>query len=112
MRLDNQGGFIQMALELAPPRGALRQGIELDVQGNGRHYGVHPRTDAMTAPRQAWRARFAAPPQWQTVRLLFEAFEPYRTGGTLDPAHIRRLGLVAIGEPGEAALCVGRVAFF
>jgi hypothetical protein len=117
VRLENNGGFVQMALELpalpTPPAGAAAwQGIELDVLGNGRRYGVHLRTADLWLPWQAWRAGFEAPPRWLTVRLPFERFEPYRITGRLDIARLRRIGLVAIGEAGEAALCLGRLALY
>jgi Complex I intermediate-associated protein 30 (CIA30) len=113
VRLDNRGGFIQMALELpALPEGGPWRGIEIDVRGNGHRYGLHLRTRVMTAPWQAWRASFEAGSTWQTVRLPFDAFEPYRTSGALEPATIRRIGVVAIGERFEAEVCVARLAIY
>jgi len=113
VRLDNNGGFIQMALELpAFPDGAGWRGVELDVLGNGRRYGAHLRTSGMTAPWQAWRASFEAGPTWRTVRLPFDAFEPYRTSGTLQAQSIRRLGIVAIGERFDAEVCVARLSLY
>lgn len=111
VRLDNNGGFVQMTLELPTlPEGGPWRGIECDVRGNGHRYGLHLRTRGMTAPWQAWRASFAATPDWRTVSLPFDAFEPYRTGGTLHPATIHRIGVVAIGERFEAEVCVARLA--
>jgi hypothetical protein len=66
----------------------------------------------MVAPWQAWRAGFEAGPEWRTLRLPFEAFEPYRTGGALQPAGLRRIGLVAIGERFDAELCLARLVLY
>jgi hypothetical protein len=111
VRLDNNGGFIQMALELpAPPVGPWR-GIELDVLGNGRRYGAHLRTADMTLPWQAWRATFTAPAVWHTVQLPFSAFTPYRHRGALESAAVRRIGIVALGEAMTAEVCVARLAW-
>ncbi len=110
--LAHNGGFVQMALDLPAPPAAGVHGIEFDVHGNGRRYGLHLRTADMTAPWQAWRARFDAPPRWQTLRLPWSGFEPHRTPGALEPVRIRRIGLLAIGEPGEVALNLGRIAFW
>ncbi len=113
VRLENNGGFVQMALELpAFPEGANWRGVELDVLGNGSRYGVHLRTKGMTAPWQAFRASFEAGPAWHTVRLPFDGFEPYRTGAPLEPASIRRVGIVAIGERFEAEVCIARLSLY
>ena len=113
VRLENNGGFIQMALELpALPEAQAWRGVELQVLGNGHRYGLHLRTADMTMPWQAWRAGFEAGASWQTLRLPFTAFEGYRTGGTLRPADVRRIGLVAIGERFDAELCLARLAMY
>ena len=113
VRLDNNGGFVQMALELpALPDAASWRGVELDVLGNGRRYGVHMRTRGMMAPWQAFRASFEAGPAWHTVRLPFDGFEPYRTSGTLRAETVRRIGVVAIGERFDAEVCVARLSLY
>jgi hypothetical protein len=114
--LENNGGFVQMALDLSP-EGALRDasafdGIELDVCGNGETYSVHLRTDAVTRPWQSWRQGFVAPPRWQTIRLPFAAFEAHRIDATLDPRRLRRLGIVAIGRAFDADVAVARIVFY
>jgi hypothetical protein len=110
VRLDHNGGFIQMALPVQPPPGDW-QSIEIDVLGNGHRYGLHLRTASMTMPWQAWRAGFVATAAWQTLRLPLAAFEPYRCGGTLAARDVRRIGIVAIGEPLAAEVCVARLAW-
>jgi len=117
VRMENNGGFVQMALDLPslpePPPGTVAwQGVELDVHGNGRRYGVHLRTADMVLPWQSWRAGFDAPAQWQTVRLPFQRFVAYRVDGQLDASRLSRIGLVAIGEAGAAMVCLGRLALF
>jgi hypothetical protein len=110
VRLDNRGGFIQMALDVQPPPGDW-SALELDLTGRPHEYGVHLRTTRLTAPWQAWRARVTVGPQWQSVRVPFASFVPYRVSGTLVPGEIRRIGLVALGEAFDADLCVARVAW-
>jgi hypothetical protein len=113
VRLENNGGFIQMALELpALPDAPHWRGVELEVLGNAQRYGVHLRTREMTAPWQAWRTGFMAGPQWRTLRLPFEDFEPYRTSGALQSAAVHRIGIVAIGERFDADVCVARLALY
>jgi hypothetical protein len=111
--LANNGGFLQMALDLAPAGGVLDargwDGIALEVFGNGESYGVHLRTDAPTRPWQSWRQGVVAEPAWQRMILRFDGFRPHRIDAALDPARLRRLGLVAIGRAFDADLALGGV---
>lgn len=114
--LENNGGFVQMALDLAPdarPINACRwTGIEIDVLGNGARYNLHLRTADVTRPWQSYRHAFAATPEWQTHRLPFASFERHRIDRPLDPGTLRRLGLVAIGHAMTADLALGGVRFY
>lgn len=116
VRLDNRGGFVQMALDLGAGGGALDAsqfaGVRLLVYGNGERYGVHLRTADLWLPWQSFRAGFDAPPQWREVRLPFAGFEPYRTGKKLDPSRLVRLGVFAIGRAFRAEVCVAEVALY
>jgi hypothetical protein len=113
--LENNGGFIQAALELAQS-GALDaagyDGVELDVFGNGEAYNVHLKTSRVWLPWQHYRASFMAEPGWHSVRVPFSAFEGYRIGAAFDPAKLERIGIVAYGRVFTADLCIGRVAFY
>jgi hypothetical protein len=116
VRLDNDGGFIQMALDLAPNGGPIDvsawQGIEIDLFGNGEAYGLHLRTTAVTRPWQSYRKTFIAPAKWTTVQLPFSGFTPHRLNAPFDPAQLRRLGLVAIGRAFSADLAIGGLRFY
>ncbi len=116
VRLENNGGFVQMALDLSPDAGTADasawQGIELDLCGERQAYGMHLRTAELTRPWQSYRQGFEALPEWQMVRLPFSGFMPYRTDIPLDLRRLRRLGLVAIGRAFSADLAVGGLRFF
>ena len=111
--LANNGGFLQMAVDLAPGAGLLDargwRGIALDVAGNGEGYGVHLRSDATVRPWQSWRQGFVAEAEWRRVYLPFDGFAPHRIEARLDPGRLRRLGLVAIGRAFAADLAVAGV---
>ena len=111
VRTENNGGFVQMALDLAPGGGLLDAsgwtGLELDLTGNGEVYGVHLRTDAVRRPWQSWRQTVRAGPEWAVVRLRFDDFHAHRIDAPLDPRRLKRLGLVAIGRPFAADLALG-----
>lgn len=113
VRLEYNGGFIQMALDVPaaladadPPW----TGIEIDLHGNGRRYGVHLRTTALSRPWQSFRASVEAESRWQRLRLPFASFEAYRTDARFAPAQLRRVGVLAIGERFTARACVARIA--
>jgi hypothetical protein len=108
--LANNGGFVQMADDLAP-RGAVLDagawtGIAFESFGNGETYEVRLRTDAITRPWQSFRAEFTAPPVWTTHHMPFSAFEAHRTEAAFDPARLRRVGILAIGREFDADIAV------
>jgi len=113
--LDNDGGFIQMALNLRPGGGPVNargwSGITLDVIGNGARYNLHLRTADVTRPWQSYRATFTAPPEWTTLTLPFAELTPHRVDAPFDAATLRRLGLVAIGREFAVDLAGARIGF-
>lgn len=110
----NNGGFVQIALDLDRDAvtAARMDGIGLRVIGNGEAYNVHLRTSYLWLPWQSYRATFETSTQWQEILLPFETFEPYKTSTPLDPAKIRRIGIVAIGREFEADVCIAEPAFY
>jgi len=114
--LDNNGGFVQAALDLAPDGKTIDAGswtgIELDVFGNGERYNLHLRTADVVRPWQSYRAEFKAEPSWQTIRLPFSTFEAHRIEKPLDMGNLRRIGIVGIGRAFRADIAIGGVRFF
>lgn len=113
--LENDGGFVQMALALTSD-GLLDasgwNGLRLTVFGRGETYGLHLRTDAVRRPWQSYRHEFRAEPAWRTLDLPFSGFAPHRLETPLDPARLRRLGLVAIGRPFRADLALADLRLY
>ncbi|KPQ09710.1 MAG: Complex I intermediate-associated protein 30 (CIA30) [Saliniramus fredricksonii] len=114
--LENNGGFLQMALDLAPDGEVFdasgMAGLGLTVCGNGEDYNVHLRTRDLDRPWQSFRARFHAGPEWRQVTLPFSAFTAHRTEAPLRLERLHRIGLVAIGRAFEADLAIARLVFF
>ena len=91
VRLENRGGFLQVALDLNGEAGGAfsrYEGVLLDVYGNGELYNIHLRTAATRLPWQSYRASFRAPERWQTVRLPFSRFEPHRVNTPLNVSQV------------------------
>jgi hypothetical protein len=116
VRLENNGGFIQAALDLAPSGDTLDAsdytGLRLVVRGNGQRYSVHLRTPDNVRPWQSYRAHFTARPSWETVELPFHAFTPHRLETPLDTSQLRRIGLVAIGRAFHADFAVSELSLY
>lgn len=115
VRLENSGGFVQAALDVGATSAADAshyRGLLLEVYGNAEDYNLHLRTDAVRLPWQAYRASFTARPGWHTLHLPFDSFKGYRLDAPLDPAHLQRIGIVAIGKAYQADLCVASIAFY
>jgi len=114
--LENNGGFVQIGLDLAADGGLVDaggfDGVEIDVRGNGQQYGVHLRTDAVTRPWQSYRQSFVATENWQTLRLPFLKFEPHRLDLPLNVRRLRRVGIVAIGRAFAADIALARLGFY
>ena len=115
VRLENNGGFVQISLDINDGQAINAEGYKgflLDIYGNAEEYNMHLRTGETQRPWQSYRATFQAMPSWQTIFLPFSQFEPYRIETPMDPADIRRIGIVAIGRAFTANLCIGRVALY
>lgn len=115
VRLDNNGGFVQAALDLTPDGVGIDArglgGIALDVLGADEGYNVHLRTADVTRPWQSYRAVFTAPQRWTRINLPFCDFTPHRLDAPLDLSRLRRIGLVAIGRAFRADLAVAWIGF-
>jgi hypothetical protein len=114
--LRNNGGFLQIALDLGAAGGAVDAGrwtgIRLDVRGNDHVYNVHLRTADLRRPWESYRQSFRATPEWTTVHLPFDGFVPHRTACPLDLARLRRIGIVAIGEAFQADIALADIRFY
>lgn len=111
---ENNGGFIQMRLDLAAPPPAGTTGLRLIVRGNGQRYFAHLRNGATLMPWQYYQAPFEVTPDWAEIRLPFTAF---RASGRLMPGtpavkSLRSVGVVAYGRAHEAEIEVREVGFY
>jgi len=113
--LENNGGFIQVNLSLASDGyfdASDFDGVRLLVRGNGETYNLHLKTAATSMPWQSYRADFQAADQWRQVRLPFAVFKPHRLVPALDLTRLLRLGVVAIGRPMQADLCLAEIGLY
>jgi hypothetical protein len=114
--LDNNGGFIQAALNLDARSGTIDAskftGIFLVARGNDEKYSVHIRTPDNTRAWQSYRSHFIASSVWNVVELPFSEFIPHRLTEPLDVMRLRRIGIVAIGRKFYANLTICKIGFY
>jgi hypothetical protein len=115
VRLENNGGFVQIALDLSDDviqDISKYSGVFIEVYGNNEQYNIHLRTQDIWLPWQSYRATFTATPEWKTLYVPFAEFTPYRIDKALNKRRLKRIGLVAIGRKFNADLCIGKVGFY
>mgnify|MGYP000541339956 CR=1 FL=1 len=108
----NNGGFLQMSLELAGGQCldvSAYDAFRLTVAGNNERYNLHARTSDLFMPWQSYRAGFDIREAWQTIEIPFDALVPHRTVKPFRPGCLTRIGLVAIGRDFQADICLGDV---
>lgn len=112
---DNNGGFVQIALDLAQDESldaSAYAGIELSISGNNERYNIHIRTTELWLPWQSYRFSFKATPDWQIIRIPFVNLEAYRTTTKFHQDKLKRIGLVGIGRDFQADMCVSSIRFY
>lgn len=114
VRLDNNGGFIQVRLPLdqrgravdVSAFGGLRVKARATLPGP---YYVHLRSSDTRRPWAYYRAPLSVGSEWTVVNLPWSAFEAVSLERALDPSQLTSLALVAYGEVFEAHLEVVRL---
>jgi hypothetical protein len=114
--LDNNGGFVQVSLDLADAGGSLDAsgftGLRVTTYGDGAGYALNLRTTDLSHPWQSYRSAFTAAREWEVHDLPFSSFAPSRTDRPLNPARLRRVGLIAIGEERAVKVAIGDLRFY
>ena len=110
----NNGGFIQIRLDLSSPPAETMTGLRLIVRGNGQRYFVHLRTSGTLLPWQYYQASFDASANWKDVRLPLSAFKPSGSLLRSEPSASRltSIGIVAYGRDHDAEIEVREVGFY
>lgn len=110
----NNGGFIQMRIDLPSAAPSDSTGVRLIIRGNDQRYFVHLRTGGTLLPWQYYQAGFVAAGEWTEIRLPFTSF---KASGPLlrkmpRAQSLKSLGIVAFGRDHIAQIDVRQVAFY
>lgn len=113
VRLENNGGFIQVRLPLTTDRSlfdaSVWDGIAIVVRGRPGPYYLHLRTAGTPRVWQYFSAPVAVTEDWQRVVVPFSAFRGQYLTAPLDRDRLRSIGVVAYGEAFEADLELARI---
>jgi len=111
---DNNGGFIQMQMDLPAPPPQGTTGVRLVVRGNDQRYFVHLRTRGTVLPWQYYQAGFHVTTNWSEVRLPFAAFASSGAllRDMLAETSLRSVAIVAFGRDHMAEIDVREVGFY
>jgi len=127
VRLENNGGFVQMATDLAldpaisnTVDASRYDGIELDVCYEGdaekEDFNVHLKNSNCLRQFSSYRATFELTQgKWTTVQIPWSKFDGYGWGAVenvLDPSNLRRIGVVAIGKAMDVTIALSSIRFF
>ena len=110
----NNGGFIQMRLDLQAPPPDGTQGVRLVVRGNDQRYFVHLRTSGTVLPWQYYQAGFDVTGTWAEIRIPLDAFSP--SGALLRAVprvgSLRSVAIVAFGRDHDAEIELREIGFY
>jgi len=111
--LENNGGFVQMRLEMES--GSARAdcgGLFIELYGAAHDYNLHVKTNQLDKPWQSFRCTLPVEPQWTRFLVPYAQLHAHRTDAELQPADIKSVAVVAIGTAFEVNVCVRRFGFF
>ena len=110
----NNGGFIQMRIDLAEGMAKEATGVRLVARGNDQRYFVHLRTGGTVLPWQYYQAGFDVTGAWSEFRVPFAAFRP--SGRLLRKTPraeaLTSVGIVAYGRDHAARIDVSEIGFY
>jgi hypothetical protein len=116
VKLDNNGGFIQVALPLKKGWSSLDAssytGVRLTIKGNGEPYAIHLRSNQTFLPWHYYAAEFETTGEWQTIEIPFKDFKPDKGNKPLKTKKLKRLGIVAAFKAMDAQLDITRVELY
>lgn len=102
VRLENNGGFIQLRLPLSASNASLDisqfDGLRLIARGQPGAYYIHLRTLDNRRPWHYYAAPFEVDANWQSIVLPLQEFEGRGTRRPLDLTRAGSIAIVAYGE--------------
>lgn len=116
VRLENNGGFIQVRLPLDPGGNLLDASQYSGIRVNARAikpgaYYIHLRTADTRRPWSYYRASLELSQDWAEIDLPWSAFEARSLNRPLDPSRLLSVAVVAYGAVFDAELELSSLAW-
>jgi len=110
----NNGGFIQMRLDLPNAAPVGTEGVRLVMRGNNARYYIHLRTAGTVLPWQYYQAGFDSRQNWTEIRLPLSSFQPSSAVLRRVPQarSLRSIAVVAFGRDHQAAIDILEIGFY
>jgi len=113
VRLDNNGGFIQVRLPLErdgqPLDATGFDAVRVLVRGDPGAYFLHLRTPDARRPWQYYRAMLAVDAEWTERIVPLNRFAGKSIGGALDLGPLTSIAVVAYGEAFDPRIELARI---
>ena len=114
--LENNGGFIQMALSLSneskPFDATSYSGVRFWIKGNDEEYYIHLKNNMTRSHRQYYSARFVAPNSWKQIEIPFENFKPNALEDKLTVDSLTRMAVVGAKRAYQADIHIGPMELY
>lgn len=112
-RLENNGGFVQMKLEVESEwNSGDYAGLFIELCGAAHDYNLNVKTSQLNKPWQSFRTSLPVTPNWTRFVVPYAELRPHRTDAEFDPARIRSVAVIGIGEAFKVDVCVRRFGFY
>ena len=112
--LENNGGFIQLQTilptDLYPEQ---YQGVFIEVcTQTAIKLQLVIKSSQLWMPWQSYRAEVKSEPNWQTFKIPFEHFEPYKTKTRLNPKKMTKFAVLAGGQTMDINASIRQFGFY
>ncbi len=115
--LQNNGGFIQVRLQLGSDTEAMNaseySGFYITLRGGDGPFFTHLRTRNNRVPWSYYSAKIVVTEDWNTVRIPWSEFQPESTSSlSPDIENLVSLGIVAAKEEFQAELYISELGLY
>lgn len=114
--LENNGGFVQIALPLSdeskPLDATAYSGVRFWVKGNNDEYYIHLKNNTTRLPWQYYLASFIASKDWKQVEIPFDKFEPQALDDKLTVGSLTQIAIVGAKKAFKVDINIGPIEFY